>query len=101
MFSWTDEIVEHEGLYKFIFVPRVNPSLQGISASPEQIDLVSRMSYLMEPQKTLDVSSSLVRERLKSGASHGLPVPVGVLDQIRHLGLYDVNSREPKTATEE
>lgn len=102
MFSWTDEIAEHEGLYKFVFVPRINPSLQGIPVSPEQIDLVSRMSYLMKSQKSFDISSSLVRERLKSGATHELPVPSSVLDRIRRLGLYGVGSScEPVTATEE
>lgn len=101
MFRWTDEIAEHEGLYEFVFVPRTNPSLDEVSASPEQIDLVSRMSYLMKSQKTFDVSSSLVRECLKNGATRGLPVPAGVLDRIRQLGLYDSSSRESETAAEE
>lgn len=86
--SWTDEIAEHEGLYEFIIVPRIKPRLQGLSVSPEQIDLVSRMSYLMEAQGPLDVSSSLVRESLQKGVVHDLPVPVGTLDQIQYHGLY-------------
>lgn len=98
MLTWT-ELAEHEGLYEFVIVPRINPSLQGISASPEQIDLVSRMSLLMESQKPLEVSSSLVRERLQKGVTRGLPVPAGTLDQIQCQGLYGMNSGEPEAAT--
>ena len=98
MMTWT-ELAEHEGLYEFVIVPRLNPSLQGISANPEQIDLVTRMSHLMESQKPLEVSSSLVRERLQKGAIRGLPIPAGTLDQIQRQGLYGVNSGEPKEAT--
>lgn len=94
MMTWTDELAEHEGLYEFIIVPRIRPSLDRISASPEQIDLVSRMSHLMEAQEPLEVSSTLVRERLQKGATHGLPVPAGTLDQIQYHGLYGMNSGE-------
>lgn len=100
MMTWTDELAEHEGLYEFVIVPRINPSLQGISASPEQIDLVSRMSYLMESQKPLEISSSFVRERLQKGATHGLPVPAGTIDQIQRQGLYGMNSGELGVATD-
>jgi nicotinate-nucleotide adenylyltransferase len=99
MMSWTDELAEHESLYEFIIVPRTNPSLKGISASPEQIDLVSRMSYIMESQEPLEVSSSLVRERLQDGATRSLPVPAGILDQIQYQGLYGMNSGEPEATT--
>lgn len=101
MFDWTDEIAEHEGLYEFIIVPRIRPSLEGISASPEQVDLVSRMSYLMKHQEPLNVSSSLVREHLKSGVAYGLPVSVDILNQVQRRGLYDVNSGEPDTIVKE
>ena len=92
MMSWTDEIAEHEGLYEFIIVPRIRPSLQGMAVSSEQIDLVSRMSYSMEAQEPLNVSSSLVRESLQKGVVHDLPVPDGTLDQIQHHGLYGIDS---------
>jgi nicotinate-nucleotide adenylyltransferase len=88
MLTWTDEIAEHEGLYEFIIVPRIRPSLEGIPASPEQIDVISRMSYLMDSQEPLDVSSTHVRERLQEGVTDGLPVPAGTLDQIQYKGLY-------------
>lgn len=97
MITWTDELAEHEGLYEFIIVPRIKPSLEGISATPEQIDLVSRMSYLMESQELVEVSSSLVRERIQEGSINGLPVPAGTLDLIQRQALYGVRGREAKT----
>jgi nicotinate-nucleotide adenylyltransferase len=100
MMTWTDELAEHEGLYEFIIVPRIRPSLEGISASPEQIDLVSRMSYLMESQEPLEVSSSLVRERIQEGTTSGLPIPAVTLDQIQRQGLYGMMSEVPEAPTE-
>lgn len=92
IFKWTNEIAEHEGLYEFVFVPRVNPNLQEISINAEQADLISRMSYIMKCQEVLDVSSSLVRAYIKSGETHNLPLPAGVLNQIRQLGLYEIDT---------
>lgn len=94
MMTWSDEITEHEGLYEFIIYPRENLRLQDVTASPEQINLVCRMSHLMESQELHGVSSSLVRERLRNGATDELPVPAGTLDLIKHLGLYGINNRE-------
>lgn len=96
MLTWTDELSEHEGLYEFVIVPRLNPSLEGVSASPEQIDLVSRMSYLMTFQNPIEVSSSLVRDRLKQGIATETAIPVGAIDQINEQGLYGTNSEESK-----
>jgi nicotinic acid mononucleotide adenylyltransferase len=98
MITWTDELAEHEGLYEFIIVPRTKPSLEGVLATPEQIDLVSRMSYLMESQEPVEVSSSLVRERIQEGSINGLPVPAGTLDQIRHQGLYGISGGESEVS---
>lgn len=95
MMTWTDELVEHEGLYEFIIVPRIRPSLQGISASSEQIDVVTRMSYLMEFHEPVGVSSSLVRELLQRGETNKLPIPAGTLDQIQGQELYEMGSRLP------
>jgi nicotinate-nucleotide adenylyltransferase len=94
MMTWTDELIEHEGLYEFIIVPRINPSLEDILATPEQKDLVFRMSYLMESQEPIEVSSSIVRQYLQSGADIELPVPAGTLEQIKLQGLYGVNNGE-------
>ena len=99
MMTWTDELAEHEGLYEFIIVPRIRPSFQDISVSTEQMDLVSRMSYLMEFQDPVDVSSTLVRERLQRGVIHDLPVPAGTLDQIRRQELYGMGSGLPGAAS--
>lgn len=99
MLTWADELAEHEGLYDFIIVPRIRPSLEGISASPEQIDLISRMSYIMESQQPLEVSSTLVRERLQNGETHALPVPAGTLDQIQNQGLYGISNGESEAVT--
>lgn len=98
MLTWTDELAEHEGLYEFIIVPRIRPSLQGIAVSPEQIGLVSRMSYLMESQEPVEVSSTLVRELLQRGETNKLPVPDGMLDQIRSQELYGMNAVWPGAA---
>lgn len=97
MFTWTDEISEHEGLYEFVIVPRINPSLEGISATPEQIDIVSRMSYIMASQDPIEVSSSLVRERLKQGLATETAIPVGAIDQINDQGLYSRYNTMPET----
>lgn len=91
MMTWT-ELAEHEGLYEFLIVPRLRPDLRGVSISREQMALVRRMSHVMESPKLFDVSSSLVRELLREGLTRGLPVPVGVLEQIRHRGLYGTDS---------
>lgn len=91
MMTWT-ELAEHEGLYEFIIVPRVSPDLRGVLIRREQAALLRRMCHLMESPKPFDVSSSLVRERLRDGFTRGLPVPAGVLEQIRRRGLYGTDS---------
>jgi nicotinate-nucleotide adenylyltransferase len=100
MITWTDELAEHEGLYEFIIVPRVKPSLEDVSATPEQLDLVSRMSYIMESQEPVEVSSSLVRERIQEGITSGLPIPAGTLDLIQRQELYGMSGGEPEAAPE-
>jgi nicotinate-nucleotide adenylyltransferase len=92
MMTWT-ELADHEGLYEFIIVPRVYPDLRNVSASLEQKDLVSRMSYVMESPEPFDVSSALVRDLLARGTTDELPVPSGVLEQIRRRGLYGTSAR--------
>lgn len=94
MMTWT-ELAEHEGLYEFIIVPRVAPDLRDISISREHIDLVRRMSHVMESPIHFDVSSSLVRELLGEGVTRGLPVPIGVFEQIQRRGLYGTDSGDP------
>jgi len=92
MMNWTSELVEHEGLYEFIIVPRINPHIKDVPVNSGTMNIVSRMSYLMESHEPLEVSSSLVRERLRNGDVSGIPVPASVLDEIQRQGLYGVDS---------
>jgi nicotinate-nucleotide adenylyltransferase len=91
MMTWT-ELAEHEGLYEFIIVPRAAPDLRDVSIGCEHAALVRRMSHVMELPSPLDVSSSVVREHIREGFTRGLPVPVGVFEQIRRRGLYGADS---------
>ena len=92
MMTWT-ELAEHEGLYEFVIIPRVRPDLRSVSISCEQTALVHRMSHVMEESPELfGVSSSLVRELVRKGLTRELPVPTGVLEQIRQRGMYGTDS---------
>lgn len=90
MASWDDELAEHEGMYEFIIVPRIYDRTQDAPVNYEPTDIVSRMSYAMKLQTPLEVSSSLVRERLQNGDTTDTLVPVKVLHEIRRLGLYGI-----------
>lgn len=92
MMTWT-ELADHEGVYEFIIVPRVGPDLQSVSTNREQMDLVSRMSHVMESPEPFDVSSARVRDLVMRGATDELPVPGGVFEQIRRWGLYGTSAR--------
>lgn len=89
MVGWVDELAAHEGLYEFIIVPRLYDRSQDVPINFKTTDIVSRMSYLMGLHKPLEVSSSLVRERLRNGDLTGLPIPTEVIEEIRRQGLYD------------
>jgi nicotinate-nucleotide adenylyltransferase len=89
MAEWVDELAEHEGMYEFIIVPRTYDRRQDKPVNYKKTDIVSRMSYLMKLQAPLEVSSTLVRERLQSGdATANRLVSAKVLEEIRRLGLY-------------
>lgn len=88
MKDWTSELVEHEGLYEFVIVPRENSYGKIATVDSDEMDVVSRMSYLMEAHEPLDVSSSLVRKKIGRQEIDNLPVPLNVLEEIGRRGLY-------------
>lgn len=90
MAEWVDELAEHEGMYEFIIVPRTYDRTQDAPVNYKATGIVSRMSCLMELQPPLEVSSSLVRERLQNGDAADKLVSAKVLEEIRRLGLYGI-----------
>ncbi len=88
MADWVDELAEHDGMYEFIIVPRKYDRSQDAPVNYKATDIVSRMSYLMELQAPREVSSSLVRERLRNGDATDRLVSAKVLKEILRLGLY-------------
>lgn len=88
MRDWTSELVEHEGQYEFAIVPRENSDSKVVTVDNGEMNIISRMSFLMEAQEPLDVSSSIVREKIERQEIDDLPVPLNVREEIGRRGLY-------------
>jgi nicotinate-nucleotide adenylyltransferase len=92
MLTW-DELVDHEGLYEFIIVPRERPDLEAVAADPDQVALIQRLSLIMGGVEPFEVSSELVRQQIERGTTESPLVPPAVLQEIKRRGMYGAMPR--------